>query len=69
MSNVTPDQPAEEHPRKALVIWWTPATNEIELEDMHGLSVFDMAGLLACALEIASNELPVPYAAVEEESD
>lgn len=47
--------------RKALVIWWNPATNEIELDDMgHGLNVFEIMGMLSVAVDIAACDLPSP---------
>lgn len=62
-----PVEPEASVPRKALIVYWDPVANEVDY-DGEGLSVFDIAGMLASALEVAAGYLPsASYAAASDD--
>ncbi len=54
---------------KMLVIYWDPKDNNRVHYDAEGLSVFDVAGLLSIALDIAVGQLPCVPDGEDDEED
>lgn len=53
---------------RCLIIYWDTTDNSISL-DTKGLSIFDVPGLLAVALDIAASEMPFVGSGYEEEEE
>ena len=52
--------------QKALIVFWDDETNVVTLSK-EGLFCFDVAGLLAVALELAADEIPTMQYETEDE--